>query len=224
LSTLISQNAGSPLAAKAKNLLIVLSRRSQIEEELRNLKIERPKEDSLFIEPMPVAPQVEKKQEISAKPKDTLMVKQQVKAKPVVDSIAKKVINQPAASSFVYDANATYYTMVVLNKIDVVFANETRNAFQRYNRGTFPNAMDVKVVPLNDDIKLVLIGNFSSAADAIAYVQKVKPVAPSQILPWLKADKFSFSIITEQNLQAVLKAKELSAYQKFLEQALPVKL
>jgi tetratricopeptide (TPR) repeat protein len=224
LTTLISQNAGTPLAAKAKNLLMVLGRRAQIEEELINLKIERPKQDTLFVEPMPVAPQVEKKQDIGAKPKDTVGIKKIAPVKPVIDTASKKTVT-PTVSSFVYDANAGYYTMVILNKVDIVFANETRNAFQKFNRENLSNKpMEAKVVPLSDDIKLVLISNFNSAADAVDYVQKVKPVAASQILPWLKPDKFSFSIITEQNLQTILKTKDLAAYQKFLEQSLPVKL
>jgi hypothetical protein len=225
LSTLISQNAGSPLAAKAKNLLMVLSRRAQIEQELQNLKVERPKEDSLFVEPMPVAAQVEKKQEIIAKTKDTVIIKKQPPARAVIDTVTKKQVPATVSSPYVYDAKASYYTMVILNKVDVVFANETRNAFQKYNRENFSaKNLDAKVVPLTNDIRLVLISNFNSAADAVDYVQKVKPVAASVILPWLKSDKFSLSIITEQNLQTVLQAKDLSAYQKFLEQSLPVKL
>jgi outer membrane protein assembly factor BamD (BamD/ComL family) len=55
LATLISQNSGTPLGDKAQNMLQVLNRRAQIEDELTKLQITRPIEDSLFVEPMPIA-------------------------------------------------------------------------------------------------------------------------------------------------------------------------
>jgi hypothetical protein len=39
----------------------------------------------------------------------------------------------------------------------------------------------------------------------------------------MKQDKFSFTIITAANLDAVLNSKDFAAYQKFLDQNLPVK-
>jgi tetratricopeptide (TPR) repeat protein len=225
LATLISQNAGTPLAAKAKNLLMVLSRRAQIEDELTKLQIERPKEDTVFVEPMPVAKQVEKKQEIAPKPKDSIGLVKKAPVKSVADSMVKKPLTvQPAGSPYVFDGNANHYVMVILTKVDVVFANEARNAFLKYNRESGNSNRDqAKIVPLTNDIRLLLLGNFNSAADAITYVQKVKPIAASQILPWLKGDKFTFSIITEKNLESLLNAKDLEAYQKFIDQSVPVK-
>ncbi len=83
--------------------------------------------------------------------------------------------------------------------------------------------MEVKQVSVNDDIKLLLIGNFTNAQAAIDYVQRTKPIAGAQIVPWLKGDKFTFSIVTEENLQVITDTKEFGAYQKFLDQNLPVK-
>jgi tetratricopeptide (TPR) repeat protein len=224
LATLISQNAGTPLAAKAKNLLMVLGRRAQIEDELTKLQIERPKEDTVYVEPMPVAKQVEKKQEIAPRPKDSVGLVKKAPVKTVADTIVKKPVVTPAGSPYSFDGNATHYVMVILNKVDVVFGNEARNAFLKYNRESGKTNRDqARIVPLTNDIRLLLIGNFNSAADAISYVQQVKPIAAAQILPWLKSDKFSFSIITDKNLEALLNAKDLDAYHKFIDQSVPVK-
>ena len=52
LNDIITQFAGTPLAGKATTMLDVLSRRAAIEEELRNLVIVRPKEDSSSNQPV----------------------------------------------------------------------------------------------------------------------------------------------------------------------------
>jgi tetratricopeptide (TPR) repeat protein len=63
---------GTPMADKAANLLDVLSRRKEIEEYLTNLKIERPKEDSIVIsEDKPVQKAVTKEEVAVIPPADT---------------------------------------------------------------------------------------------------------------------------------------------------------
>jgi outer membrane protein assembly factor BamD (BamD/ComL family) len=227
LNTLIRQNAGTPLAAKAKTMIDVLGRRKQIEEELRNLQITRPAEDSLFVEPMPIAAPVKKKTEVVLQPKDTaVVVKKPVPVKATVDTLPKKAppIVQKPNSPYSFKPDSSHFAVVVLNKVDVVFVNEAKNAFLRYTAGFSDRPLQATIVPVNDDIKLLLIGNFVSATSAIGYVQKVKPIASTQVVPWLKGDKYTFSIISAENLKAVLTAKEIAAYQKFLEETLPVKL
>jgi tetratricopeptide (TPR) repeat protein len=223
LATLISQNAGTPLGDRAQNLLQVLNRRAQIEDELKRLHITRPTEDSLFVEPMPIAPTVQKNNAVVATKKDIPLNKPIIK-KPVQDSAFKTPAPVKTNALFTFDANANHSVVVVLNKVDVVFVNEAKNAFNRHNKEKFYNQpLDTRIVSANDSIKLVLIGNFTNAAGAIDYIQKTKPLAASEILPWLKRDKFSFSIITSKNLEAVLNNKDFASYQKFIDQNLPVK-
>jgi hypothetical protein len=105
-----------------------------------------------------------------------------------------------------------------------VFVNEAKNAFNRHNKEKFYNQpLESRLVSVNDDIKLLLIGNFTNAQGAIDYIQKTKPIAASQIVPWLKGDKFTFSLISETNLKPVLESKDITTYLQFLEQKLPVK-
>ena len=140
----------------------------------------------------------------------------QVKA----DSVKNKTVAPVLAFSF--NPQAPEYAVIILNKVDVVFGNETKNAFARYNSEKYYNkTFEITTVPLDADNKLVLIKPFENVQAAIDYIKDVKPKAASEIIPWLKADKYSFSIISDQNLE-VLKAKpDLTAYKLFLEQNLP---
>jgi hypothetical protein len=115
--------------------------------------------------------------------------------------------------------------VVLLNKVDVVFGNEAKNAFARYNREKYYNrTMDLNVIPLNEEVKLLTIGAFANIQDVVDYVQKAKPIAGNEIVPWLKKEKYSFSIISEGNLQLLQENKDLPGYQAFLDKNLPVKL
>jgi hypothetical protein len=151
---------------------------------------------------------------------DTVSRKKPV-AQPVkVDSVTKK--NAARITAFAFNAQAPHYAMIILNKVDVVFGNETRNAFARYNSEKYYNkTFELSTVNLTDDIKLVLIKPFDNAQAAIDYIRDVKPKAASEIIPWLKADKYSFSIISDQNLELLKSNPDLTAYKLFLDQNLP---
>jgi len=69
----------------------------------------------------------------------------------------------------------------------------------------------------------MLIGVFSNPQEAIAYVQNVKPVSNSQIIPWLKSDKYSFSIISVSNLETLKSQKDLNFYRQFADKTWPGK-
>jgi hypothetical protein len=114
--------------------------------------------------------------------------------------------------------------MIILTNVDVVFGNETKNAFARYNSGKFYNkTFELNLVDLDTNHKLVLIKPFQNAQAAIDYINSVKPLAGSEIVPWLKPDKYSFSIITDQNLEILKTNPDLTTYKLFLDQNLPGK-
>ena len=64
----------------------------------------------------------------------------------------------------------------------------------------------------------MLIGNFSSVQQAAEYASKVVPLSSKEIIPWLKSDKYSFTIISERNLEILKQKTDLSSYRKFLEE------
>lgn len=225
LNLLAQQHGGTPMGEKAENLIQVLNRRHEIEAELHALQIERPIEDTLYVEPMPVAPQVVAPAVVTNQPKDSVVTKPgPIVNKPVSDSIFNRPTTVKTNSVYTLDVNVKHYVVILLNKVDVVYGNEARNAFTRYNREKYyGQPLESSSMTLNDDLKLVLVGKFDNAQGAIDYVQKAKPIAATQIVPWLKADKYRFSIISEANLEVVTNAKDFNAYEKFLDQNLPVK-
>jgi hypothetical protein len=69
----------------------------------------------------------------------------------------------------------------------------------------------------------LLIRPFPNVQAAAEYVQQTKPKAAGEIIPWLKPDKYSFSIISETNLEILKSNPDLTAYKLFLDQNLPGK-
>jgi TolA-binding protein len=211
-----SKYPNTALAEKAATMISVLGRRKQIEDELNKWEIKTPQPE----EKKPVVDTVVTRPIVKA---DSAVVKKPGVANPVkTDSVGRKTAAPMVP--FTFNAETPHYVMIILNKVDVVFGNEAKNAFSRYNREKFYNkTFDVNTFPLDADNKLVLIQPFPNAQAAADYIQQVKPKAASEIIPWLKADKYSFSIISEQNLQILKSNPDLGAYKRFLDQNLPGK-
>ena len=218
-----SKYPSTPLAQKATTMIDVLSRRKQIEDELTNYQIKAPEEKPEVkpeVKQGPVVDTVTAARRPVVVTTDTVNRKKPVTQPVKVDSVAKK--NAARLTAFAFNAQAPHYAMIILNKVDVVFGNETRNAFARYNSEKYFNkTFELSTLNLTDDIKLVLIKPFDNAQAAIDYIHDVKPKAASEIIPWLKADKYSFSIISDQNLELLKTNPDLTAYKLFLDQNLP---
>jgi hypothetical protein len=67
------------------------------------------------------------------------------------------------------------------------------------------------------------MGPFTNASAAIDYVDKTKPAAQGRIFPWLPADKYSFLIISNANLDVLKQNKDLPGYRKLITEILPGK-
>lgn len=264
----------SPMAAKARALIDVLSRRKQIEDYLTNLQIERPAEDSTaepvaIVTPPPVSQQppvvVQPAQQQPVQQQPTVAVKpdpqpatnlpktqQQPATAPKVDQpkaeVTKTVIppaKQPATQLppppvkkdsvkakveapkplvLANNAEQPHYVAIVLDKVDPVYVNEARNAFTRYNREQYSaKGYTVNNQNISDAYKLVLIGTFPNAGEAITYIDKTKKLAATEIVPWLPAAKYSFVIINDNNLQVLMNTKDVNAFKQWLNQHYPGK-
>jgi hypothetical protein len=179
-------------------MIQVLAKRNQIEEELRNLKIERPQEDTIVVQDYTPAPTALRRDSTTIQKNNVVINAPGIKQRTDT-GMGKTVIPAPSVSFYTYDANAPHYVLVVLNKVDNVFGNEAKNAFNRYNKERYYNLpLTNEILPLDAENKFLLIGNFSNILQATEYVQKVIPLAPKEIVPWLKADKYSFTIISNQ--------------------------
>jgi hypothetical protein len=126
--------------------------------------------------------------------------------------------------SYRFHPNDTAYLVLVLNKVDPIFVNESRNAFLRYNQMlSLKRPLAIQVSKLNDPINLLLFGPFTNADEAIAYMDRVRPMTASRILPWIPANKFSYSLISPANLALLMESKDLDGYNGFLKELFPDK-
>jgi len=231
LNNIVSNFPQSPLAGKAVTMIDVLNRRKQIEEELTNLVISRPPEDTTTqYRPEPVTNNNPPRQQGPVVPKDTTTQKPgqppvvNNNKPPVIDSTSNKPGNQPPSINYTFVAETPHYVVIVLNKIDPVYINEAKNAFARYNRDTYYNKqMTAELIEIDADNRLLLISPFKNAQEAIDYVDKTRPITASQIVPWLKGGKYSYSIITDRNLETLKNSKDLDKYKQFLDKNVPGK-
>lgn len=221
LQTLIGQDPNSPMAAKAQNMIDVLNRRAEIENELSRYQMRNQPVDTtstqVITKPVMNNPVVQNPPPVK---KDSASTQLKVATMPPVkkDSVVKK-----PNSIYSFNPSAKHYAVIVLTKVDPLYVNEVKNAYSRFNRERIGKAFQMNIVSLDADRNLLLIGDFSNANDAVTYVQSAKAAAPSEVIPWLKADKYSFSLITDANLPVLLEKKDLDQYRKFLDQNLPVK-
>ena len=219
LNSIITQFPGTPLATKATTMLDVLKRRNQIEEELRNLVIQKPTDNNTN---NPTNITINKNPVIDTTTNKKAPVVN-INKQPV-DTTTNKPIQQNVVSPYNFTPDAQHYVMLILTKVDPIFSGEAKNAFFRYGRENYPNKiMAADLIDLDADNRLLLISPFKNAQEAVDYVDKARPLAPSEIIPWLKGGKYIFAIITDKNLDLLKANKDLENYKKFLSQKLPGK-
>jgi tetratricopeptide (TPR) repeat protein len=156
--------------------------------------------------------------------KDSMAVvgPKEISAKGIVQEDTKpKTIS---SNGFNFTLTDTLFVIVVLDKVDPIFVTEARNAFNRFNQERYSSAqIGIYNHKLNDQYHFLMLGPFNSAAEAIGYIDKVKPLAGSRIVPWLAADKFSFSMISNANMAVLTGNQDLTAYRNFLHGIFPDK-
>lgn len=127
-------------------------------------------------------------------------------------------------SAFAYTPEKAHSVMIVMEKVDPVYVTETGNAFHRYNQENYYSlSLTTEKISVNDSLKFVVIGHFGNADSAMQYLRQAKALAPRQIVSWLPANKYSFLIISGQNLDLLLSNKDIEAYRKFFSAAYPGK-
>lgn len=229
----------SNMNPKVAALMDVVSRREEIESYLNNLQVARVPEDSIIriTEPVatvpapPAQPEPQRPRE-----KETVAPRTREAAPPVSSTGPPKTVKADTASlkvpvqapapkkGYQFDPKTAHGVLLVLDKVDPVYVNEAKNALARYNREKFyqqPLAVTPQV--LTDDIRLVYVGDFPDAPAALDYLEKTKAASASEIFPWLPAGKYSYLLVTPENLELLKAEKNLEAYRQFLKQALPGK-
>ena len=221
LTSLKDMYAGTPLADKAETMIDVLSRRSKIEGYLASLNITRYSEDAAAVINLnPVEQIVEAKKNIQT---DSVINKPAVKQTSIAVDTSRSIIKHEV-KTYSFNPSDGQYIAVLLNNVAPVYVTETKNAFTRYNAANLYNQkINSSITKLTDTFSIVLLGPFADASAALIYAEKVKPLAPTTIIPWLKADKYSFTMISDFNLAIMNETKDVDDYKILIQQVLPGK-
>jgi outer membrane protein assembly factor BamD (BamD/ComL family) len=157
--------------------------------------------------------------------KDSGLVMPKTTVNPLALENGIKIETQHSAgNSYSFNPTDTQYVVVILDKVDPIFITEGRNAFNRFNQERFPGQrINMSIQKINDQTQLLLFGPFANASEAVTYIDRTRPLASTRIVPWLTVDKYSFSIISSANMQALLKTQDLAGYKAFMHQVFPDK-
>lgn len=230
LTNIIELYPTEPMAEKAKNILDVLGRRKEIEDYLTQLQITRAEDTVIAQNARPVTEQrvgtpmeqdttrlLPKK--LSNIDSNTTGRKPEITVKN--PEVKKDTVRTNVPTAFTFHAEAPHAVVAVLNKVDPVYVTESRNAFNRYNQSNYSaKPIDITNQSLNDSIKLVVMSGFDNAAVALSYMKSVQAVAATQIVPWLPAGKYSFMIISGDNLDVLKNNQDVEGYRRFHERYL----
>lgn len=220
LNNIMSLYPTSPMKDKAATMIDVLKRRKQIEGYLTNLQVTRASEDAVtIIDETPSQPKVV--QQNNNKPEQP---------KPVVPEEKKEVVQPKVVppppitnGTFTFVPEEAQNVIMILDKVDPVYIGEARNAFNRYNRENFlAQQIEISRDALDKDKNILIFSKFPDANAAIIYADRLKKNAPGEV-SWLPANKYSFLIISDANLQVLKANKDITGYIKLLNSKYPGK-
>lgn len=221
LKNIESKFPASPLKEKAATMRDVLSRRKEIEAYLSNLDVTREEEvvtkrvDLNDTKAVTTLPQ---------KTVDTASLRKTISTVPQQQAAATIKIAEVNKKEYQFNPVDTQYVGILLDKVDDIFITEARNAFNRYHQTTGQyTRLRLQTNRLDEKRVLLITGPFINAGEAMEYLDKTKPAARSRIVPWLQADKYSFSFFSNNNLTLLLERKDWEVYQAFLKTVFPDK-
>jgi tetratricopeptide (TPR) repeat protein len=221
LHQIIDNYPTSPMKDKAATMIDVLGKRDSIERYLTNLNVTRAKEDSQMV----VFDESKIVNNVKAPVNNEKPVIQNQVVQPGKAEISseKKLAPPIKNASFSFDPTEPQNVVMVLTKVDPVYSSEARNAFNRFNsQSGSTNRIQIVKDTLDSERTLLVFSQFEGADIAIKYLDKLKQAAPSQI-SWLPAQKYSFYIISDSNLQLLKENKDLKSYLDLLNKKYPGK-
>jgi len=253
LKKMMALYPGTPMSEKAAGMIDVLSRRAEIEQYLTNLDIERAKEDEYKVDldtKQPAADQATRTVKAPGKLEtrdpalqapDLPKEKEKVdlpgvragditgpKDQPLTVKVDSSKFRVPeatrSAEGYVFVPTEQYTAVMLLDKVDVVYVNEARNALARYHRDKYPGRQfEMTLTQFDDTRKIITIAPFNGVVEANDYASRARNAAPSEIFPWMPQDRYSFFIISPANLELLRSRKDIRQYLDLLQQNIPLK-
>jgi hypothetical protein len=222
LNKIVSLYPKAALKPKAERMIDVLKRRKSIESYLTALQVTRAKEDEII--PAPKERLVRNDSNLIVSPKRFDSSKAVIPVNPAVvkDSVKKAgplITNGP----FTFNTTTAQNVIMVLDKVDGTYINESKNAFTRYAAENFrEQAITVTKTAVDKDISLLVFASFADADAALQFLNKLKKAAPDEV-SWLPAAKYSFLIISDTNLELLQNNRNLKGYKDLLNKQYPGK-
>lgn len=223
LDDIINLFPESPMRAKAETMKDVVSRRAEIEAYLTGLDVTRAPEEKVIVpdsRPAAVsAPKPQPKTEEAPQIKPSLPV-----SKPTITRDTVRVMPSVVKTNgYALKPDEPHLVIMVLDKVDGVYINEVNNAFSRLNREkSDTRGVVIKREPLDAEKTILSFEIFDNANAGIAYMDRLKKAAPSYI-SWLQSNKYSFLIITAENLIYLRESKDINTYRSVLNKDYPGK-
>lgn len=232
LDNIITNFPTSPLFEKAQTMRDVLDKRAEIEGYLTNLQVTRQQEEQVYVpEDEKNLTQAKKNESLDTKTKEKQITQTQNKPVTTITQPVKVEAKKDTAAAkfsepvkvYTYNPQSPFLVMMILENVDGIYVSESRNAFNRYN-STYHSNEDIQVagIKINDTISVNIFNPFADALKAIDYAMELKD-RTKQIVPWLKGGKYSYIIISPENLELFKTRKDVAEYRRFLEQHIPGK-
>lgn len=220
LESLISTTTDASFKEKAVTMLDVLKRRKEIELYLTNLEVEK-KEDSVVRRVDLVETEVLTNNRDTTKAQIT---KQETKRE---FKTIEKALDKPLVSiekqGFSFTPADEHFVAIILTKVDYMFVNETKTAFNKFNKQKYYNLqIGLSNFALNVSTTIVLQGPFENAAAAMNYIDITRPQT-ARIIPWITAEKYHYTIINNSNIDLLKTNKEAESYKAFIKAVFPDK-
>ncbi|MDB5280772.1 MAG: hypothetical protein JWR61_5727 [Ferruginibacter sp.] len=223
LNNIISLYPKAPLKAKAVKMVDVLKRRKEIESYLTALQVTRAKEDEVIPAPKEKLIRNDSNLIVSPKPfydsSKAVVTSKPAVAKDSVKTVAPLITNGP----FTFNTANPQNVIMVLDKVDGTYINESKNAFTRFVGENFRDQnITIAKTAIDKDISLLVFSSFANADAALQFLYRAKKAAPDEV-SWLPAAKYSFLIISDANLGLLQNNKNLKEYKDLLSKQFPGK-
>lgn len=219
LNAMIQTYPQSALKEKAETMIDVVKRRKEIESYLTNLQVTRAEENQLTVidDNKPVV----KAQPVAVTP--PAAPKLPVTAPAIVIKDTLKGVTRITTGGYTFKPEAQHQVIMVLEKVDGVYVNEAKNALTRFTKDNFyGQPIEVTKDVIDAERSILVMTSFADDSAAIVYYDKIKKSASREV-SWLPANKYSFLIITAENLQVLKTNKDVNAYRALLNKEYPGK-
>lgn len=125
-------------------------------------------------------------------------------------------------NSYTWDEQAVHQVLFVMEEIEPVLAAEAMRSIDTYNRSAFNSrSFQKELINLDTRYRLIVIGSFGNYQEAAVYLDRTKPRAATEIVPWLPVSKYKWVPISANNLNELRQRKDLDSYQRFLNSKRP---